>query len=72
MTKRRIKALADYFYSAKPSEGIPFRICLTSGMGGMDLTKHGFETLLTILNDSVAIREDCDKFWDELLEEELG
>jgi hypothetical protein len=63
MTSRRIKQLADYFYSSNTADDVPFRICLTSGMAGEDLTKEGFIELMTLLSQSINIKEDALKFW---------
>jgi len=62
MTKKRIKKLADFFYSSNSSTKVPLRIAITTGMTGNDLTKQQFIELITILSNSVNIKDDLREF----------
>lgn len=70
MTKKKIRWLADYFYSSDSSLDVPCRISLSMGMGGSDLTKKQFVDFLTVLEEASqdSIRM---KLHDFLLENDL-
>ena len=71
MSKERIKDLADFFYSSDDCREVPLRLAVTSGrFVGFDLSKGEFVELFTILNGSVALREDLAVFLEKLKDEE--
>jgi hypothetical protein len=66
MTKKRIKKLADFFYSSDNSEDVPIRIMASSGQfSGFDFSKKGLIELLEILNKSENLKEDLLNFRNE-------
>lgn len=69
MTKKRIKQLADYFYSSNDSNVIPLRLAAIRGMyAGFDLSKRAFIDLLTILNKSENLTNDLTEYISEYKE----
>lgn len=71
MNKKRMQELADFFYSSDDSKMIPLRIAIvTGGYTGTDLTKENFVKLLSILNNSKNLKEDLNKFLEDLEDEE--
>jgi len=63
MTKKRIKELADFFYSSNSSEDIPLRICCETGRyTGFDLNRDEFISLFSILARSKNLKEDLRVF----------
>jgi len=63
MTKKRIKALADFFYSSDSSGDVPLRLCCETGRyTGFDLNKDQFISLFNILTKSKNLREDLRVF----------
>lgn len=65
MNKKRIGELADFFYSANNSNEVPFRLIVSTGMCGMDLTKNEFRDLLYLLENSENLYEDTKNFAEE-------
>ena len=63
MTNKRIKELADFFYSSNSAVDVPCRIALTSGMGGRDIEKFEFKELMEILNSSKDLKKDLKEFY---------
>ena len=63
MTKKRIKELADFFYSSDSSEDIPLRICCETGRyTGFDLNRDEFISLFSVLSRSKNLKEDLRAF----------
>jgi len=63
MTKKKIKQLADFFYSSNSSNDIPLRISVVTGhFSGFDLSKESFSELFNILCTSVNIKKDLTSF----------
>ena len=62
MTNQRIKQVVDFLYSSNTAKKVPFRICLSCGMGGFDINKAQCAELLQILSTSINIKKDCAKF----------
>lgn len=62
MDKDRIIKLSQYFYSSDSAKHIPLRICITRGMDGFDLSKEEFIKLMTILSESINLKEDLISF----------
>ena len=71
MTDKRIRELADFFYSSNSSNDVPLRINITTGQySGNDLTPEEFIKLMNILKKSKNLKEDLYKFREELGNEE--
>ena len=71
MTNKRIRELADFFYSSNSSNDVPLRISIVSGMySGATLTKEKFIKLLSILSASNCLKKDLLKFREEVEDEE--
>jgi len=62
MDDRRIKELANFFYSSNSSKRVPLRISISMGMSGSDLTYEGFIHLMEIFNVSINIQKDLKTF----------
>ncbi len=63
MTLKRIKELADFFYSSDSSKDVPLRLyCLCGQYDGFALTKQGFISLLSILVKSSDLKKDLTAF----------
>jgi hypothetical protein len=63
MTNYKIKKLADFFYSSESSNDVPLRIMITTGQySGFNITKDGFITLMSILNNSKNLHKDLIEF----------
>lgn len=63
MTKKRIKELADFFFSSNSSNDVPLRIaCVTGRYTGFDLDRDQFVSLLTILTRSKNLNNDLAAF----------
>jgi len=63
MTKKRIKELADFFYSSDSSEDVPLRLCCETGRyTGFDLEREKFISLFSILARSKNLKEDLKVF----------
>ena len=59
MTDKRIKQLADFFYSSNSSNDVPLRIsCSTGRYSGIDLDREGFISLFIILCKSENLKKD--------------
>jgi len=72
LTKKRIKELADFFYSSDSSEDVPVRVSLIRGMySGFDLNKQSFIKFMGILASSKDLKSDLLKFLEEMKEEEM-
>jgi len=71
MNNKRVKELADFFYSSNDSNIVPLRISVTTGRyTGEDLTRENFMKLLSILNNSDHLKEDLTKFLEDIEDEE--
>ena len=68
MRVKQIEKLADFMYSSLSSADVPFRLALTFGMGGCDISKADFIHLLKFLNKTNCTKEEFEKFLDEILE----
>lgn len=63
MTLKRIRELADFFYSSNSSEDVPLRICCETGRySGFDLNRDAFISLFSILTKSKNLKEDLKVF----------
>ena len=62
MTNKRIKELADYFYSSNSSSDVVFRLSLSFGMGGCDMSYSQFVNLMEILSRSDNFIDDLNVF----------
>ena len=63
MTKKRIKELADFFYSSDSSEDVPLRFCCETGrFTGFDLDREKFISLFSVLAKSKNLKEDLRAF----------
>lgn len=70
MTNKRIKELADFFYSSNSAEDVPVRIAIASGMySGADLNKDRFIELMIILKKSKNLKSDLLAFREEIEDE---
>jgi hypothetical protein len=66
MTQKRIKELANFFYSSDESEEVPLRIAAVTGQySGFDFDKNGCIKLLTIMNKSTNLKKDLELFCQE-------
>jgi len=66
MTKKKIQQLTNFFYSSNDVNDIPIRLSITTGYySGFNLSKQSFIELLTILNNSVDLKEDLENFRDK-------
>lgn len=66
MTEKRIKELADFFYSSNNSDEVPIRIMAATGQfSGFDFSKVAFIELMKILNKSMNLKEDLLNFREE-------
>jgi hypothetical protein len=67
MTKKRIKELADFFYSSNSSEDVPLRLCCETGRyTGFDLNREDFISLFIILNKSKNLKKDLAEFVEQV------
>lgn len=63
MTLKRIRQLADFFYSSNSSEDVPLRIaCVTGRYSGIDLDRQEFISLISILSRSNDLKKDLADF----------
>ena len=63
MTKKRIRELANFFYSSNSSDDVPLRICCSTGRySGFDLSPEEFASLLSILARSKDLKKDLKAF----------
>ena len=63
MPLKRIKELADFFYSSDDSNEVPLRFaCVTGRYTGFDLDREGFIALFTILSKSEDLKKDLAGF----------
>ena len=59
MTLKRIRQLADFFYSSNSAADVPLRIsCITGRYTGFDLDRDQFISLLGILTRSDDLKRD--------------
>ena len=66
MTLKRIRQLADFFYSSNSSNDVPLRIsCITGRYTGIDLDREGFISLFIILSKSEDLKEDLADFLEK-------
>jgi len=70
MTNKRIKELADFFYSSNSSNIVPLRISIITGQySGNDLTYKEFIRLMGILKNSKNLKKDLYNFREEIGDE---
>ena len=63
MTKKRIRELADFFYSSDNSKDVPLRICCETGRySGFNLNQDEFISLFSILAKSKNLKKDLEVF----------
>jgi hypothetical protein len=62
----KIIEIANFLYSSDDAHEVPFRVCLTFGMGGLDIDYEQFILLMKFLRDSELSTENCQKFLDEI------
>lgn len=65
MTLKKIKQLADFFYTSDSATDVPLRIaCSTGRYSGFDLDKESFVELFKILvkSESENLKEDLRSF----------
>ena len=63
MTKKRIRELADFFYSSDNSKDVPLRICCETGRySGFSLNQDEFISLFSILAKSKNLKKDLEVF----------
>jgi hypothetical protein len=63
MTKKRIRELADFFYSSDNSKDIPLRICCETGRyTGFNLNRDEFISLFSVLAKSKNLKKDLEVF----------
>ncbi|NPU86557.1 MAG: hypothetical protein HPY65_18950 [Syntrophaceae bacterium] len=66
MTPKRIRHLADFFYSSDSAADVPLRICCETGRyTGFDLDRDGFISLLVILTRSDDLKNDLAVFVEQ-------
>ena len=69
MTLKRIRQLADFFYSSNSSTDVPLRIsCITGQYTGFDLDQEEFISLLVILTRSNDLKRDLSGFVERCYE----
>lgn len=61
MDQKRIIELADFFYSSDDSSEVPFRLALSFGMGGADLSYDGFVLLMEFLSKGSVTKQTATK-----------
>jgi hypothetical protein len=67
MTLRRIRELADFFYSSDDSKDVPLRFACTTGRyTGFDLDRESFIALFAILNRSKDLKKDLAQFMERV------
>ena len=70
MTLKRIRKLADFFYSSNSAVDVPMRIaCSTGRYTGIDLGQQEFMALFTILNRSNDLKKDLSDFVEQYHEQ---
>lgn len=63
MNPRRIRKLADFFYSSNSANDVPLRLCCSAGRyAGFDLEREDFIELLHILERSDDLKGDLAAF----------
>jgi len=62
MTKKRIRELADFFYSSDSADDVPLRLSLSFGMAGCGLDYNGFVALMGVLSKSKDLKTDLLNF----------
>lgn len=63
MTIKKIKQLADFFYSSNSAVDVPLRIsCVTGQFTGFDLDRESFISLFKILAKSQNLKQDLAAF----------
>lgn len=66
MTLKRIKQLAEFFYSSDSSVEVPLRIaCVTGRYTGIDLDREQFISLFMILTKSDDLKRDLTVFLEQ-------
>ena len=70
MTLKRVKVLADFFFSSESARDIPLRIsCVTGRYTGLDLKRAEFESLFKILSKSQNLRKDLAGFLERVYDQ---
>lgn len=70
MTKKKIRQLADFFYSSDDSDAVPLRLAYVTGRyTGFDLDRGGFIQLFEILCNSHDLQKDLKLFIEEIHED---
>ena len=70
MAKKRIKELANFFYSSDCVEDVPLRICCSTGRySGLDLGSKEFVSLFSILAKSKDLKRDLKTFVEAMYAE---
>ena len=70
MTLKRVKVLADFFFSSESTRDIPLRIsCVTGRYTGFDLERAEFESLFKILSKSQNLRKDLAGFLERVYDQ---
>jgi len=66
MTAKRIKQLADFFYSSNSATDVPLRIsCSIGRYAGFDLDRDSFVSLMLILARSDDLKADLAAFVEQ-------
>jgi hypothetical protein len=70
MTIKRIRQLADFFYSSNSADDVPLRIsCVTGQFTGFDLDRESFISLFKILVKSQNLKKDLAAFVESQYEQ---
>lgn len=62
MTNEQIEAIAAFMYSSASSSDVPFRLSLTFGMSGAELSRQEFVALMQFLRDEEPTKENFARF----------
>lgn len=66
MDNKRIVELADFFYSSDETGEVPFRLSLSFGMGGADITYDGFIRLMKYLSDGEINKQSANELLEDI------
>lgn len=66
MTRERIQELADFFYSSDNATDVPFRLSLSFGMAGDDISKDEFIEIMKWLSEGDISKESANELLVEL------
>lgn len=70
MNKKRIKQIADIIHLSSSYAELPLRISIVSNMSGVTLNRESFIELMEILETSVNIQTDLNKFGQDVFSRE--